>query len=310
MGKADFVTVDVFTAERFTGNPLAVVLDARGMTDEDMQRVAAEFGYSESTFILPPDDPANHAKVRIFTPVAEVPFAGHPNVGTAYVIGQKGEIFGKPVGDRLVFEEKAGLVEVTLQRRNDRVTAAAIRAPRTLEIGASVPVEVVATCLSLDPSQILTQHHMPCVASVGLAFVVVELVDLAALAAARTDRAQFERARKNYATPENDFPVFLYVRDLSVRDQAEPYRLRARMFAPLDNVAEDPATGSASGALSALLASLDPRTDGLFAVVIEQGVEMGRRSVIHVTVEKRGGKPGAVIIVGESAAVMEGQIAF
>ncbi|MCY1666193.1 PhzF family phenazine biosynthesis protein [Rhizobium sp. SL86] len=305
MRKAAFVTVDVFTGERFTGNPLAVILDARGMSDEDMQNVAAEFGYSESTFILPPDDPAHHARVRIFTPVTEVPFAGHPNVGTAYVIGQRSEIFGKPVADRLVFEEKAGLVEVTLQRQDGRVTAAAIRAPKALEVGSTVPVEVVATCLSLEPSQIRTASHLPCMASVGLAFVMVELVDLAALAAARTDRSLFEKARESHATPENDFPVFLYVRDPS-----HPFRLRARMFAPLDNVPEDPATGSASGALAALLASLDPRADGLFEVMIEQGVEMGRRSIIRVTVEKRDGKPGSVVISGESAAVMEGQIAF
>lgn len=305
MGKAAFVTVDVFTGERFAGNPLAVVLDARGMTDEDMQRVAAEFGYSETTFILPPDDPAHDANVRIFTPVAEVPFAGHPNVGTAYVIGQRGEIFGKPVGDRLVFEEKAGLVEVTLQRQDGRVTAAAIRAPKALDIGPIVPVEVVATCLALQPSQIRTTRHAPRMASVGLAFVMVELVDLAALAAARTDRSLFATARDAHPTPENDFPVFLYV-----RNPDDPFRLRARMFAPLDNVPEDPATGSASGALSALLASLDPRTDGVFEVTIEQGVEMGRRSVIQVTVEKRDGKTGSVTISGESAPVMEGQIAF
>lgn len=305
MGKAAFVTVDVFTAERFTGNPLAVILDARGMTDGDMQRVAAEFGYSESTFILPPEDPAHHARVRIFTPVTEVPFAGHPNVGTAYVIGQRGEIFGKPVGDRLVFEEKAGLVEVALQRQDGRVTATAIRAPKALEIGATVPVEVVATCLSLDPSQIRTESHAPCFASVGLAFVMVELVDLAALAAARTEFSLFARAREAHPTPENDFPVFLYV-----RNPADPFRLRARMFSPLDNVAEDPATGSASGALSALLASLDPRPDGLFEVVIEQGVEMGRRSVIQVTVDKRDGEPVSTVIAGESVAVMEGEITF
>ncbi|WP_165217871.1 PhzF family phenazine biosynthesis protein [Affinirhizobium pseudoryzae] len=305
MGKADFVTVDVFTAERFTGNPLAVILDARDMADGDMQRVAAEFGYSETTFILPPEDPAHHARVRIFTPIVEVPFAGHPNVGTAYVIGQRSEIFGKPVGDRLVFEEKAGLVEVTLQKHEGRVVSAAIRAPRALEIGAPVPAEVVAACLSLDPSQIRAANHPPCIASVGLAFVMVELADLAALGAARTDRALFEKARESHPTPENDFPVFLYV-----RDPAEPFRLRARMFAPLDNVAEDPATGSASGALSALLARLDPRADGLFEVVIEQGVEMGRRSVIQVTVEKRDGTLGSVIISGESAFVMQGQIAF
>ncbi|WP_137131614.1 PhzF family phenazine biosynthesis protein [Rhizobium sp. FY34] len=305
MRKAEFVTVDVFTQERFTGNPLAVFPDARGISDAAMQKIAAEFGYSEITFVLPPENPAHHAQVRIFTPVAEVPFAGHPNVGTAYVIGQMAEIFGKSVDDRLIFEEKAGLVEVLLQRHEGRVTGAAIRAPRALELGPVIPLELAAACVSLDPAQIRTTGHMPCTASVGLAFVMVELADLAALAAARTDIALFRQARDGYATPENDFPMFLYV-----RDTADPSKLRARMFAPLDNVAEDPATGSASGALSALLARLDPRRDGVFDMTIEQGVEMGRRSLIHVRVEKQASEPVSVTIAGASAPVMQGSILY
>lgn len=305
MGRAAFVTVDVFTQERFSGNPLAVFTDARGISDEAMQKIAAEFGYSEITFVLPPQNPAHHACVRIFTPVAEIPFAGHPNVGTAYVIGQMGEIFGKPVEDRLVFEEKAGLVEVQLQRQEGRVTGAAIRAPRALEIGRAVPTELAAACVSLAPEQIRTANHAPCMASVGLTFVMVELVDLAALAAARTDIALFRQARDAQPTAEDDFPMFLYVRDAS-----DPFRLRARMFAPLDNVAEDPATGSASGALSALLAKLDPRPDGVFDIAIEQGVEMGRRSVIQVKVEKQAGEPVSVVIAGASTPVMEGWVSY
>jgi trans-2,3-dihydro-3-hydroxyanthranilate isomerase len=305
MGRTAFVTVDVFTQDRFSGNPLAVFTDARGLSDDIMQKIAAEFGYSEITFVLPPADPAHHACVRIFTPVAEVPFAGHPNVGTAYVLGQMSEVFGKPVGDRLVFEEKAGLVEVLLQKEEGRVTGAAIRAPRALEVGSSVPIDLAAASVSLQAAQIRTASHAPLIASVGLAFVMVELVDLAALAAAQTDISLFRQARDAYPTPEHDFPVFLYVRDPS-----DPWRLRARMFAPLDNVAEDPATGSASGALSALLASLDPRTDGVFDITIEQGVEMGRRSVINVTVEKLAGKPVSVTISGASTPVMDGWVTY
>ena len=94
MPTAEYVTVDVFTSERFSGNPLAVIPDARGIGDEAMQKIAAEFGYSETTFVLPPEDTANSARVRIFTPTTEVPFAGHPNVGTAYVLGQRPELFG------------------------------------------------------------------------------------------------------------------------------------------------------------------------------------------------------------------------
>ncbi|MGO6907503.1 PhzF family phenazine biosynthesis protein, partial [Rhizobium ruizarguesonis] len=110
MNTLSYVTVDVFTSTRFEGNPLAVISDARGLCDAAMQKIATEFSYSEVTFVLPPEDAQNSACVRIFTPTMEIPFAGHPNVGTAYVLGQQAEIFGKPVGDTLRFEERAGIV--------------------------------------------------------------------------------------------------------------------------------------------------------------------------------------------------------
>lgn len=296
-----FVTVDVFSDERFKGNPLAVFVDARGLDDQTMQQIAAEFGYSEITFVLPPEDPANHARVRIFTPVTEVPFAGHPNVGTAYVLGQRSELFGRPVGDRLLFEEKAGLVEVKLRRRNGQVTGAAIRAPRPLEVRQSVAPDTVAACASLSPRDVRTERHHPCVVSVGLAFAVAELVDLEALGRARANADAVRQVLANQVMPEGDFPLFLYV-----RDPADPFRLRARMFAPLDNVAEDPATGSASGALSAFLSTLEPLAEGHFDFTVEQGVEMGRASRIEVSVEKREGRPHAVIIAGDCVPVFEG----
>ncbi|MDE1995638.1 MAG: PhzF family phenazine biosynthesis protein, partial [Rhizobiaceae bacterium] len=116
MNTAAYITTDVFTSERFAGNPLAVIPDARGLSDKAMQKIATEFNYSEVTFVLPPENPENTARVRIFTPTKEIPFAGHPNVGTAFVLGQQTEIFGKIPGDRLIFEEKAGLVGVELLR--------------------------------------------------------------------------------------------------------------------------------------------------------------------------------------------------
>lgn len=181
MPTVEFVTVDVFTAERFTGNPLAVITDARGLTTQQMQRIATEFGYSESTFVLPPEDPANSAHVRIFTPTLEVPFAGHPNVGTAYVLGQKDSLFGKPVENSLRFEEKAGIVEVELKREDNKVAAASIRAPRSLEIGETVAAELVARCVAIDTENVRTDRHAPVFASVGLGFVLAELENLDAL---------------------------------------------------------------------------------------------------------------------------------
>ena len=303
MTTVSFITVDVFTTNRFEGNPLAVMADARGLTDADMQNIAAEFGYSEVTFVLPPHDPDNTARVRIFTPTMEVPFAGHPNVGTAYVLGMRGEVFGKPVGDSLRFEEKAGIVTVELKRGGDRVLSAAIRAPGPLAIGREIPEDTVARCISIDAAMVSTRVHRPLTASVGLGFVVAELTGLDALALARPNLTHFQDAASATQKGNLDFALFVYV-----RTPEAPWTIRARMFAPLDNVPEDPATGSASAALAAYLVSLEPETDMRVSLTIEQGVEMGRRSVIGVDVVKTNGVVTDVTISGACVEVMRGEI--
>jgi trans-2,3-dihydro-3-hydroxyanthranilate isomerase len=303
MPAVDFVTVDVFTAERFTGNPLAVVPDARGLSTEQMQQIAKEFGYSESTFVLPPENADNSAHVRIFTPTMEVPFAGHPNVGTAYVLGQQKDLFGKPVGDRLRFEEEAGLVEVDLTRNGDGVVAATIRAPRPLEVGDTLDAALVARCVSIGERDIRTDRHTPLFASVGLAFVLTELRGLDALGRARPDLSAYRQAAEQHAGDGLGIAVFLYV-----RDEKDPSHIRARMFAPLDDVPEDPATGSASAALAAFLVDREPATDGSFHLTIEQGVEMGRRSVIELDVVKQAGQVTDARISGRCVFVMRGSV--
>lgn len=185
MPHLSYTTLDVFTSVRFEGNPLAVIIGAEALETADMQKIAVEFGYSEITFVLPPKDPANTAHVRIFTPTAEIPFAGHPNVGTAYLIGQKSELFAKPVGDRLRFEEAAGIVEVDLRRHDGRVTAATIRAPKPLQTGARIEEATVARCIGIRPDQIATSRHRPLFVSVGLEFAVAELDSLEALSTLR-----------------------------------------------------------------------------------------------------------------------------
>ncbi|CCM76333.1 PhzF family phenazine biosynthesis protein [Rhizobium mesoamericanum] len=300
-----FTTVDVFSSTRFEGNPLAVITDARGLTDADMQNIAAEFGYSEVTFVLPPEDPANTARVRIFTPTTEVPFAGHPNVGTAYVLGRQGQVFGQPVSDSLRFEEKAGLVEVNLKRDGDEVQSASIRAPKPLTIGNAITKETIARCVAIEPDDIRVANHQPVVASVGLSFVFAELANLAALGRVRPNLAYFQDAAALTAEGKNDFSLFVYV-----RSKEEPWTIRARMFAPLDNVPEDPATGSASAALGAYLVSLAPDADMNVSLMIEQGVEMGRRSIIHIHVVKRDGTVTDVTISGGCAPVMRGEISY
>lgn len=302
MNSLSYLTVDVFTSTRFEGNPLAVISDARGLSDAAMQKIAAEFCYSEVTFVLPPDNPENTAKVRIFTPTMEIPFAGHPNVGTAYILGQQSEIFGRAIGDTLRFEEKAGLVEVALKRSKGRVVAAAIRAPRPLEIGDTIPEADIANCVSIDPASIRKSAHAPVFVSVGLTFAVAELGSLEALAAASPNLNAFQAAAKT-AGGSHDFSLFLYV-----RSAATPWSIRARMFAPLDNVMEDPATGSASAALSAYLVSLLPDPDINRHMTIEQGIEMGRRSVIELDVVKKAGSVTDVTISGRCVPVMKGEI--
>jgi trans-2,3-dihydro-3-hydroxyanthranilate isomerase len=279
--------------------------DASSLTADDMQKIATEFGFSESTFVLPPQDPANSACVRIFTPTTEIPFAGHPNVGTAFLLGQQKQLFGRQIGDSLRFEEGAGLVEVGLLREDGAVTGATIRAPQSLQVGEEISSELIAGCASLDAAQIRIDTHRPVVASVGLAFAVAQVDSLDVLAAARPNIAVFHEAAARHPRQGGDFSLFLYV-----RDRQDPCKLRARMFAPLDNVLEDPATGSASGALAAFLVSRDSSTDGHFNVTIEQGVEMGRRSVIEVDVVKAAGRVMDVRITGRCVSVMQGSIRY
>lgn len=298
-----YVTVDVFTDERFAGNQLAVIPDARGLSDHQMQAIATEFGYSEVTFVLPPSDPANTAEVRIFTPTTEIPFAGHPNVGTAFVLGRQKEIFGRVPGDTLRFEEKAGLVEATLLRAAGEVTGARIVVPRDLTVGPHIDADTIAACASLTPEAISARIHVPIRLSVGLPFAVAEISDIATLSTARPNVTAFQAANQRYKPAEDSFSLFLYV-----RSPQAPWKIRARMFAPLDNVNEDPATGSASAALSAYLVALLPDQDIDVEIMLEQGVEMGRRSLIGASVRKQGGVLRQVSLSGSCVSAMRGSI--
>ncbi|MCA1368164.1 PhzF family phenazine biosynthesis protein [Bradyrhizobium sp. BRP14] len=303
MNTVSFVTVDVFTSKRFAGNQLAVIPDARGLSDDEMQAIATEFGYSEVTFVLPPENPENTARVRIFTPTIEVPFAGHPNVGTAFVLGRQKEVFGRELGDALRFEERAGLVEVALHRNDGVVTGARIVAPQALAVGPAIDATTIAACASLRPSDLADQTHAPVRVSVGLPFAVAEVRDADILSKARPNVTAFEEANARYPLAEDSFSLFLYA-----RTPGQPWQIRARMFAPLDNVIEDPATGSASAALGAYLVSLLPEADAEIDLVIEQGVEMGRRSLIAVNVSKTNGALRKVSISGDCVTAMRGEI--
>jgi len=287
---------DVFTDTRFGGNQLAVLPEASGLSDRQMQQIAREFNFSESTFVFPPEA-GQTRKVRIFTPATEVPFAGHPNVGTAFALATAGE-FG-PIGESITvtFEEKAGLVPVSIHDRGGRIWCE-LSAPQRISLGKIIPAEMVAAAVSLNPDAVVTRTHQPRVASVGLPFLMAELENRAALERARVNMNGIDAIAAEGVTPD----IHLYTRSASEFD------IRARMFAPLDGVPEDPATGSANCALAGLLSHHDEAADGSFQWRIAQGVEMGRPSVLEARAEKRGGEVTGVWIGGASVLVSEGWI--
>jgi trans-2,3-dihydro-3-hydroxyanthranilate isomerase len=276
----DYLVYDVFTETPFGGNPLAVIPDAAGLDAALLQRIAREFNYSETTFVYPPDDPAHTARVRIFTPTQEVPFAGHPTIGTAVAL----HALGRP--GQMVLELGVGPVACTVTGRSARFVTT-----RPLERLHAPEPEVVAACLGLGAGDIRTEAHAPLMASLGLPFVFAELADLAALARCVPDTAAFRRAEARYPAPF-DFAVAAYVRDENA--------VRMRMFAPLDDIPEDPATGSAAAALGALLRDLGGKP---VALDIAQGVEMGRPSRIGVEAG-----PEGVAVTGSACQVMDGRL--
>lgn len=300
MPSYEFVTVNVFTDRRFGGNPLAVLPEATGLTDAQMQTLAREFNYSETTFVLSPADPRHTARVRIFTPASEMPFAGHPNVGTGYVLASR----AAATPEHFTFEETAGLVRVHILRDNaGRPEGARIAAPQALSIGVAVPTETVAACASLQPGDIVTTAHDPLVASVGTPFVIAEVANLAALGRAMPNLTAFRNAVRAVGELSGRFNLHLYV-----RLDGEATRLRCRMFAPLLGVTEDPATGSANATLAALLTSLAPGDNLKLAYDIAQGEEMGRPSRLRASASKTAEGPVLASVAGSCVDVMRGRV--
>ena len=296
----EFTTVDVFTNARFGGNPLAVIPDATGLSTEQMQSIAAEFNLAETTFVLPPQDPAHTAHVRIFTPKAEMPFAGHPNVGTAFVLAQRGECHGRKIaGDRLVFEEKAGLVPLDLKREQGAVIGARLAAPQKLALGDEIAPEILADMCGLETSEIATRTHRPVIASCGNNFVFAEVTSRAALARAtvRTD------VLARHLPMSRAVGVHLYT-----PAQEHGVEIQSRMFAPLYGVPEDPATGSANVVLIGLLAHYRPEKDLTLSKTIGQGFDMRRPSILEGTAEKKAGRVADTYIGGRCVPMLRGSI--
>jgi trans-2,3-dihydro-3-hydroxyanthranilate isomerase len=248
--------------------------------------------YSETTFVLPPADPANTAQVRIFNRTAEMPFAGHPNVGTGFMLA----LLGGVSGNLLRFEEMAGLVDVRIARdASGAPTGAEIDAPQALRTLGELPAVAIARCVGVSPAAVHTSAHPPLRASVGVEFVLVE-VAADALAGASPDLAAFRETAAAHLPGHDRLSVLLYAHNRG--------RVRSRMFAPLAGTWEDPATGSANATLAALLLSQSGATENSFEV--SQGVEMGRPSTLHVR-SWRGSEGVHASVGGDCVSVLRGE---
>ncbi|MFZ4604255.1 MAG: PhzF family phenazine biosynthesis protein [Caulobacterales bacterium] len=283
-----FVALDVFAEHRFGGNPLAVFPEADGLSTADMQAIAREFNMSEVAFVERPADRRNTARVRIFTSAIEIQFAGHPNVGVGWLLASE----GRDVDGVLRFEQGAGLVEVRIERQGGQVVSSRIGAPQPLREGVPPTRAEIAACAGLE----LDEIGEAALASVALNTVCVP-VSAEALARARCRPEAFHdlAARR----PDLAEICLLYLYD---RDGAH---VRARMFAPLSGTIEDPATGSAACALTALLLKRDG-VDGL-KLEITQGVEMGRPSRMLCEAVRRGDDVAA-FVSGACVPVFRGEL--
>jgi trans-2,3-dihydro-3-hydroxyanthranilate isomerase len=293
-----YVTVDVFADQIYQGNPLAVVLGAEGLSDAQMQSIAREFNYVESAFVLPPKNADHTARIRIFTPVREIPFAGHPNIGTAFVLAQEAKRNEEVALQHMIFEEDAGLVRIDLDWQQDELVGAELTCPEHFSRRSQLTALEAAACLGLNVDDVRTDGHLPQVASVGLPFLIIELASLDALRRARLNKDAHSRV----LPLDGAYSIYLYTTqtDADARDAD----LHARMFTAYG--AEDPATGSASAAASALLAEL--RGSEYLSLYIRQGVEMGRPSTLMTKVSRLGGNDPVVKLGGRAVTVMDGRV--
>lgn len=299
MPRFRYVTADVFTDRAFGGNQLAVFPDAREIPEHRLLDVTREFNYSETTFVFPPDNPAYTRRVRIFTPGGEVPFAGHPTVGTAHVLAATGEIALTGETTKIVFEELIGPVPVSIRAPDGQPVFAQLSVAKLPEIGPPPPDRAtLAQVLNLELDDLLDTPWAPESLSCGLPFLFVPLRNRDAVSRARIRMDAWESALKHTAAPE----VFVF----ALGGEHRGSDIRARMFAPGISVPEDPATGSANAALAGYLAARDPRRDGTLRWVVEQGYEMGRPSILEVEADLSNGAVQAVRVGGSSILVCEG----
>lgn len=296
--KLRFSTLDVFTERRFGGNPLAVFTDAQDVPDGQMQQIAREMNLSETVFILPPRDPRALCRARIFTPARELPFAGHPTIGTGFLLAALGRAALREGRASFLLEEEVGLVPLSVESRGAKpafvqLSVAALPTFRDPPAGR----EELAPMLRLKADDLIDDAQA---VSCGLQFLFVPVRDRSVLARAGIDAERWDRTLGGYSTQQ----VFIFCRDPELPGSS----IRARMFSPTFGIAEDPATGSAAAALGGYLGARAPESDATLQWVVEQGFEMGRPSLLHVETDKAGGRITGVRVGGASVLVSEGTL--
>jgi trans-2,3-dihydro-3-hydroxyanthranilate isomerase len=300
-----FHTADVFTDSLHGGNPLAVLPDARGLSDRQMQAITREFNYSETVFVFPPEDAKNTRRVRIFTPGAELPFAGHPTVGCAFVLATIGEIPLTGDESRIVLEEGVGPVPVLIRCKDGKPFFAQLTAAKLPEINDPPPrPEVLCEILSLEPSHIVADDMIePEAVSTGVPYLFIPLKKPEMLSWVKVDVAKWEQSLRDYWAPE----MFVFSTD-DWSNIFEGGHIRARMFAPGLGIGEDPATGSACAALAGFLGLRSETRNGTVRWSVDQGVEMGRPSRLELEVDLERGQLKAIRVGGSSVLVSSGTL--
>jgi trans-2,3-dihydro-3-hydroxyanthranilate isomerase len=302
MKQLHYCLVDVFTNQPFGGNQLAVFPDARGLTPEIMQALAKELNLSESAFVLPAQDAASDYRVRFFTPAVELPMAGHPTVGTAFVLANQGMIQLVEPETTITFEEGVGVVPVTLSVQEGQVHLIQMRQPLPAFGPVFTDPEAIANMLSIDPALLDTALPLE-VVSCGVPFLFVPIKSLEAIRAIRFRLDIWERVLRDFAAPH----VFVFTQEVIHPDST----VHSRMFAPAMGIAEDPATGAASGPLGCYLVRhglVQPARTGSSQMVSEQGFELGRPSLVQVKIEVDGQHITNVSIGGQCYFMGKGWI--
>ena len=304
MPEHDYAIYDVFTDEGLAGNPLAVVFDAADLDVKQMQRIAGEFNLSETAFLSAPAAPHHTARVNIFTPKLELPFAGHPTVGSAIALAERrGLAPDSDEGAILALEEQIGMVRCVVSKEKGRAAFAEFDLPRLPEpLGLAVTPEIAAACLGLGPHEVGFENHVMSAWSAGVPYVCVPVAGLAAAAKAALDAGLWLKSAPRQggliAAP------YVYCRDTVSEDCA----FHARMFAPHDGIVEDPATGSAAAAFAGPVMRFDRPVAGPSQIWIEQGVEMGRPSRIRLGLDVENGALSGARIGGHAVKIAAGRL--